>query len=156
MCRQLIDSFIIRNQHYVISGVWLALITLFTYTSLIHFALKISNIPFAQEYCFEQQHGISLLVNLGLLSMVMFDYIGIGEKITAKMVVLIIFATFLIFGIYLHANISVEQKLQDYIFPISSNYLSIILHLCFYIILYYIKMKSIEPCVGNDVVKEEY
>ena len=79
-----------------------------------------------------------------------------GEKITAKMVVLILFAVFLIFGIYLHANIYIAQKLQDYICPINSNYLSIVLHLLFYVILYYIKVKSIEPCIGNDVVKEEY
>lgn len=156
MIRHYIDNFIIRNQHYIISGVWLALITLFTYTSLIHFALRISGIPFFHEYCSNQQYGISLFVNLGLLSMVMFDYIGMGEKITAKMVVLILFAVFLIFGIYLHANIYIAQKLQDYICPINSNYLSIVLHLLFYVILYYIKVKSIEPCIGNDVVKEEY
>lgn len=154
--KQGIMNFIRRNKHYALSFTWLVLIILFTYTSLVYFALQVMDTSLVNEYCKDQQCGISLLVNLGLLSMVIFDYIGAGKIVTNKMLLIILAAVFLIFGIYLHAGVFMSDKLTKYVYPISNTYFSMVLHIIFFIILFYIKVKSIEECDTDIVAQEEY
>ena len=152
-----INNWAIRNKHFFLSISWLILIVLFTYTSLVHHALKISDTPFLDEYCKNQQCGISLLVNLGLLLMVVFDYIGAGKRSTIKLLLLVLCAVFVVFGIYLHAGSYVAQELSQYIYPISKTNLSLFMHAFFFCILLYIKIESIEEQkIENIVIQEEY
>lgn len=154
---KLINNWAIRNKHYFLSIAWLILIVLFTYTPLVHHALKISEVPFVEEYCNNQQCGISLLVNLGLLLMVVFDYIGAGKHSTTKLLLLVLCAVFVAFGIYLHTGSYVAKELSHYVYPISENNLSMFLHVFFFGILLYIKVESMEEQrIGNMVIQEEY
>ena len=152
-----INNWAIRNKHYFLSITWLVLIVLFTYTPLVHHALKISDIPFVDEYCNNQQCGISLLVNLGLLLMVVFDYIGAGKHSTTKLLLLVLCGVFVVFGIYLHAGSYVAKELCQYVYPISENNLSMFLHILLFGILLYIKIESMkEQKIESMVIQEEY
>lgn len=152
-----INNWVIRNKHYVLSITWLVLIMLFTYTPLVHHALKISDIPFVDEYCNNQQCGISLLVNLGLLMMVVFDYIGAGKHSATKLLLLVFWGVFVVFGIYLHAGLYIAKELCQYVYPISENNLSMFLHILFFSILLYIKVESMkEQRIESMVIQQEY
>ncbi|WP_294631077.1 hypothetical protein [uncultured Bacteroides sp.] len=152
-----INNWAIKNKHYFLSITWLVLIVLFTYTPLVHHALKISDVLFVDEYCKNQQCGLSLLVNLGLLLMVVFDYIGAGKHTTTKLLVLVLCAVFVLLGIYLHTGIYVAKELSQYVYPISENNLSMILHIFFFCILLHIKIESMEEQkIDNMVIQEEY
>lgn len=152
-----INNWAIRNKHYFLSISWLILIVLFTYTPLVHHVLKISDVPFVDEYCNNQQCGISLLVNLGLLLMVVFDYIGAGKHSTTKLLLLVLCAVFVVFGIYLHTGAFVAEELSQYICPISNDNFSLFLHVFFLFILFYIKVESMEEQKAETIViQEEY
>lgn len=154
--KQNIRKYIRHKKHYALSFTWLALIILFTYTSLVSFALQVNGTSLVSEYCRNQQCGISLLVNLGLLSMLIFDYIGARKTPSNKLWVITLAAVFLIFGIYLHAGAFVLNKLTDYISPISKDSFSMFMHFFFLVILFYIKVKSMEECDFKVEVQEEY
>ena len=54
------------------------------------------------------------------------------------------------FGVFM------SDKLTKYVYPISNTYFSMVLHIIFFIILFYIKVKSIEECDTDIVAQEEY
>lgn len=150
-----IEYFFRKSRHYFGAFTWLVLITLFTYTPLVESALKANDALFVNEYCNNQQCGIALLVNLGLLVMVIFDYIGAKKKPTTGLLVLVLLAVFLLFCVFLHASAYVADHLQQYIYPISETYLSIFLHLCFFAILLYFKVLSMEEVENTDIITQE-
>ncbi len=138
-------SLILQNIHVVLSIAWLILIVFFTYTPLVHFALKsTANTSFISEYSNHQYCGIALIVNLGLLIMVIFDYIGANKKVSVKLLVSVLVAVALIIGIYLHVGAYVANTLWQYIYPIKSHSLSIVFHVLFLLIVLSIKTKSME------------
>ncbi|MDE5760473.1 MAG: hypothetical protein K2I11_05875, partial [Bacteroides sp.] len=75
---------------------------------------------------------------MGLLLMVVFDYIGAGKHSTTKLLLLVLCAVFVVFGIYLHTGAFVAEELSQYICPISNDNFSLFLHVFFLFILFYI------------------
>lgn len=150
----LLEDFIRRKRHYFLSVLWLILIVLFTYTSLVHEFLKKEGLSI-EEYCNNQHCGISMIVNLGLLGMVVFDYIGAAKRITNGLVVKILFATFLIYSMYVHTGILLSGSIEDYKYPLCEKWLSIVLHAFFFVILLIIKIDSmrIEQVCSNSYLR---
>lgn len=151
------EGFIRKNKRYVLSVLWLLLIILFTYTPLVSVGLKVDEV-FADAYCNNQCGWIAMFVNFGLLLMVVFDYWGTGKRPTTALWVWSIVAIVVAMLIFAHTGMYVNHILHKFVYPLSDYRLSYALHLFFFGILLYIKIKSLEDDFPEEelTVKEEF
>ena len=151
------ENFVRKNKRYVLSVLWLLLIVLFTYTPLVSAGLKV-DVVFADTYCRNQYDWIAMFVNFGLLLMVVFDYWGTGKRPTTVLWAWSIVASAIVMAIFAHTGMYVRKELTAYVHPFSDYRLSYILHLAFFGILLYIKIKSMDNGLPEDdlTVKAEF
>ena len=78
--------FLNKHQDWFGAIGWVFLLSLFTYTSLFCNLLKVTE-PFEEAYRSSQSDVIALVVNIGLLCMLMVDYMGAGKAFTYRIVI---------------------------------------------------------------------
>ena len=151
------DRLILKYKRYILSVLWLLLMILFTYTPLVAAGLKVNEV-FADAYCNNQCAWIAMLVNFGLLLMVVFDYWGTGKQPTWNLYISSIVGLAIAALICGHTGLYVQDELSDFKFPINDYRCAYVLHLIFFAILLYIKVKSMDEDVPieDQIVQEEY
>lgn len=80
-----VNIWIYKHQAWLVVLGWVLLLSLFTYTELFCNALRIDK-QFDIVYQISQSKVLALVVNLGLLCMLVFDYMNANKAFTNKIV----------------------------------------------------------------------
>lgn len=139
---ELFNNLMEKKRYYLMSLAWVLLICSFTYTALIVSFFVKSNV-FSDAYFNNQHQVISMVVNIGLLVMVVFDYMSSANQLSNKKVILLLVGIVFAMIVYGHSKIFYEKCNSDYITPISWNGLSYTFHILFLLILFYLKAESL-------------
>ena len=132
--KQILKSEVGKWRYFLIALAWLMLMVFFTYTAILKGAMMVEN---TLEYAHwsNQCNVIALIVNIGLIAMIIFDYRLSSNNMSHTMLWLIFIGIFLAIGIYGHALIHQSDSLSDYRIPLSWSPLSMSLHLAFLLVL---------------------
>lgn len=146
-----------RLRIILLSLAWLLLMVFFTYTILIVNALDI-NVNFLDSYCKNQHSAISMLVNIGLLVMTMFDCISSKVQSSYKMFIWVMTGVAVSICIYGWSEAYLMGSYQHYTFPINWKYLPYCLHCLFFVVLFCLKYYSLSGVTdeGDLIIKEEF
>jgi hypothetical protein len=136
----MIDYIMLWWRYYIISLSWLLLIIFFTYTAILASAF-LTEKSFDAEYFRSQCQVISMIVNMGLTAMVVFDYISVGKQLSNWDVVLLIVSMLFAVGIYGHSGIMYTKSTDLYEFPLCWTGFSFLQHLLLFSILWKLKAK---------------
>lgn len=136
-------------RYYVLALAWLMLMFFFTYTAIISEAMMLDK-SLIDAHWINQCSFISLFINCGLLSMIVFDYLQPRREITHAMILFIFLGLFLALGIYGHTSIIEDNRLHCYDYPLKWKPLSLWLHLFFLFVLLWLKEKAIEQDLIHD------
>lgn len=117
-----------------ISCVWTLFMSFFTYTTMWTSLLSI-NTSVIDIFTSNQSLLVSLIVNFGIVLMLIFDYIRVTDSIKIQMFELFCIAVLFTILIYAHSIISVENRLNEFIFPISFKEFGFILHIIFLLLI---------------------
>lgn len=117
-----------------ISCVWTLFMSFFTYTTMWKSLLSI-NTSVIDIFTSNQSLLVSLIVNFGIVLMLIFDYIRVTDSIKIQMFELFCIAVLFTILIYAHSIISVENRLNEFIFPISFKEFGFILHIIFLLLI---------------------
>lgn len=141
----------------LLSLAWLLLMVFFTYTILIISAFD-KDINFLNAYCTNQNSAISLLVNVGLILMLMFDCISNRIKASYNLFGLFLSATIVAICIFCWSGAYLDNSYSHYFFPINWIYLAYLLHIIFLILIFSLKYISLSNMTGdNDIqVKQDF
>lgn len=134
---------------YVASLSWLLLIIFFTYTAILASAF-LAGKSFDTEYFSSQCQVISMIVNMGLTAMVVFDYISVGKQFSNWDVVLLIVSMLFAVGIYGHSDIMITKSTNLYEFPLCWTGFSFLLHLLLFSILWRLKAKILFATADSE------
>ena len=93
------------------------------------------------EYFRSQCQVISMIVNMGLTAMVVFDYISVGKQLSNWDVVLLIVSMLFAVGIYGHSGIMNTKSTDLYEFPLCWTGFSFLQHILLFSILWKLKAK---------------
>lgn len=146
---------IYEHQDWLVALGWVLLLSLFTYTELFCSALRIDK-PFDIAYLASQSNVLALVVNLGLLCMLVFDYMNANKVFTNKIVGGILGAIMFPVLLYSISTMQVGKDAANYVEWFRSPYLVYLLHALFIIALTWLKRESLidENKVRN--VKKEF
>lgn len=136
-------------RYYAISLSWLLLIIFFTYTAILS-SIFLTGKCFDDEYFRNQCQVISMIVNMGLMAMVVFDYMSAGKQMSNKDVVLLILGMLLIVGIYGHSGIMDSKTVNQYEIPLNWAGFSFLQHLILFTILWKLKAKSLFALADDE------
>lgn len=132
---------------------WVVLVTCFTYTAiLVTFVQK--GVDVNAIYCSNQSSVAALLVNIGLVAMVFFDYFYTGRQIPNYIFLLMFVAFFLAVVTYGHSALVVRGGLGTYSAPLSWKWMGVVMHLVFLAILMVLKEKAYE--MDNQEVAKQF
>lgn len=136
-------------RYYAISLSWLLLIIFFTYTAVLS-SIFLTGKCFDEEYFKNQCQVISMIVNMGLMAMVVFDYMSAGKQMSNKDVVLLIIGMLLVVGIYGHSGIMDSKAGNQYEIPLNWTGFSFLQHLILFTILWKLKAKSLFALADDE------
>ena len=142
-------SMILWWRYYAISLSWLLLIIFFTYTAVLS-SIFLTEKCFDVEYFKSQCQVISMIVNMGLMAMVVFDYMSAGKQMSNKDVVLLIIGMLLVVGIYGHSGIMHSKAGSLYEIPLNWTGFSFFQHLLLFAILWNLKAKSLFALADDE------
>lgn len=127
-----------RKRYYLMSLSWVLLLCFFTYTALIvSFFVKAGS--FSGVYFSNQSQVVSMIVNVGLLVMVVFDYMSSDDQLPINNVMILLVGILFAMCIYGHSYLFSNHLETKYIAPISWNGLSFVSHVMFLLVLCYLK-----------------
>lgn len=152
-----IKIFIYKHQGWIISIAWMTLLSMFTYTDLVCTLLK-PDTSFLNVYGEAQMHIVSLLVNIGLLFMLIFDFMGTGKEFSYKEIIAIMSAVIMSVIILGLSKLHAQGEIHHYVAFIQSPTLLYTVHGLFLAVLTWLKYKSIEKecAVESCIVKKEF
>ena len=157
--KYIIDSVKLWGRYYAISLSWLLLIIFFTYTTILA-AIFLTEESFDTEYFSCQCMIISMIVNIGLMAMVVFDLMSAGKQLSNLDVFFLLVGICFAVGIYGHAGIMCNNSNGQYTFPLNWKGFSFVLHLLLFIILWRLKAKSLfvvadsRTCIAKKIIKK--
>ena len=148
--------FIYKFQGWLVSIGWVMLLSLFTYTELFHSLLRTDE-KFADVYQECQAHLLSLVVNIGLLVMLVFDYMSAGREFSNRKVIAIMSAILFPVLLYAMATLQKSEDIVHYVDFMKSPNLLYVLHLIFLWILTWLKKESMGgDVVGIQMIRKEF
>lgn len=130
------------GRYYAMSLSWLLLIIFFTYTAILS-SVFFTGKHFDIEYFQSQCQVISMVVNMGLMAMVVFDYMAAGKQMSNWDVVFLIVSMLFAVGIYGHSGIMNTNSMGKYEFPLCWTGFSFLQHFLLFVILWKLKAKSL-------------
>ena len=150
-------TYVTKHRGWMISVSWVMLLSLFTYTDVFCSMFKVES-SFFLDYKSSQMHGISFMVNVGLLIMLVFDFIGAGKHFSNVKVVFILVAVLLAFLIFTFAKLHHTGEIINYIEMIRCTSLVYVFHTLYILILVWLKHESIaDECqVVTKIVRKEF
>ena len=150
-------TFVTKHRGWMISISWVILLSLFTYTDVFCSMFKVDS-SFFIDYKSSQMHGISFMVNIGLLIMLVFDFIGAGKHFSNVKVVCVLVAVLLAFLIFTFTNLHHSGEIINYIEVLRCTSLVYVFHTLYIIILVWLKHESIaDECqVVTKTVRREF
>lgn len=150
-----VNIWIYKHQAWLVALGWVLLLSLFTYTELFCNALRIDK-QFDIVYQISQSKVLALVVNLGLLCMLVFDYMNANKAFTNKIVGGILGAIMFPVLLYSISTMQVSEDAVNYVWWFRSPCLLYILHALFIVALTWLKKESLieENNVRN--VKKEF
>lgn len=147
--------FIYKFQGWLVSIGWVMLLSLFTYTELFHSLLRTDE-KFVDAYLECQTHLVSLVVNIGLLVMLVFDYMSAGMEFSNRKVVGVMSAILFPVLIYAMATLQKSEDIVHYVGFMKSPCLLYVLHMVFLWILTWLKKESMGESVGIQMIRKEF
>lgn len=152
-----LELYIYKYQAWIIAVSWVLLLSLFTYTEMVCGLFK-TGIAFLEVYTETQTPVIALVVNVGLLFMLVFDFMGAGKRFTNRLVVSVMIAVLLSVLVFGASRLHASGQIKLYVPFIQNAWLLYGLHILFLCILTWLKYKSIEDeCkVDVDKIKKEF
>lgn len=130
--------------------VWTLFMSFFTYTEC-WVALVSANVSFFEVFGNSQSIIISLIVNFGLVLMLVFDYTTSANTSKKWMFSLFGVAMMMTVMVYAHSFIMVQQRLDEFLMPISKPYFGFALHLIFLLLLCSMKFVCISAEGDNTI-----
>lgn len=133
---------------------WVLFMTFFTYTTLYE-AFANTNKSLIATFNEEQLGFLPMFVNFGLVIMLTFDYSSVTHPISSKSFRVPFVLTFLVLAIMAHATMVSTDANDQYMWPISCDCLSYILHLLFLAGLWLMKFnilnasENVKPVLGT-------
>lgn len=135
-------------RHYLKAFFWLMLMVGFTYTAVISSVFKIED-SIGITYCMSQGSVVGLIVNIGLIAMVFFEYLVEERQIMNKYFLAMLFNIFVAILVFYLAGQMREGGLGKLVFPFSWDGTVYILHGIFLTVLLVLKEKTYENGLGT-------
>lgn len=150
-------TFLTKYRGWMIAISWVMLLSLFTYTDLFCSMFKVES-SFFLDYKSSQMHGISFMVNIGLLIMLVFDFIGAGKHFSNFKVICMLVAVLLAFLIFTFANLHHTGEIINYKEVLRCTSLVYVFHTVYILILVWLKHESIaDECqVVTKTIRKEF
>lgn len=136
-------SYISQHQAWIIAISWMLLLSLFTYTEMACGLLKADTV-FLDVYKCSQTSVVALVVNIGLLFMLVFDFMGAGKRFSYGMMICFMIAVLLSVSVFGVSRLHASGKINGYIGILQHSWMLYGLHFLFLCILTWLKYKSIE------------
>ena len=147
--------FIYKHQDWLVALGWVLLLSLFTYTELFCNILRVDK-SFDAAYQASQSNVLALVVNLGLLCMLGFDYMSANRTFTNKIVGGILGAIMFPVLLYSISTMQVGENAGKYVEWLRSPYILYLLHTLFIIDLTWLKKESLIDGSNIRKVKIEF
>lgn len=124
---------------------WTLFMSFFTYTSY-WVALVSVGVSFLDGFVDGQSSIVSLVVNFGLVLMLIFDYMSSSDTSKKWMFGLFGISMFVAVMVYAHSLMAAQQRLNEFIMPISFPDFGITMHSLFMALLCGMKF----VCLSNE------
>ena len=147
-----IELYIYQYKAWMIAVSWMLLLSLFTYTEMACGLLK-ADIALLDVYTASQTAVIALVVNIGLLFMLVFDFMGAGKHISNSVVISIMVAVLLSVLVFGASRLHASGQISHYVAFLQNQEVLYGFHLLFLCILTWLKFKSIEDECKVEVEK---
>mgnify|MGYP006979435836 CR=1 FL=1 len=134
--------FIYKHQDWLVALGWVLLLSLFTYTELFCNMLRVDK-SFDAAYQASQSNVLALVVNVGLLCMLVFDYMSTNKTITNKVVCGFVGGIMFPILLYSISTIQVGENASNYVGWLRSPWVLYFLHVWFIIVLTCLKRESL-------------
>ena len=135
------------KRSFPLALLWMGFMVFFTYTILL-LAIVETDTNFKTVFYEQQSSYISLFVNCGLVLMLVLDYVNSHPRsITPCSFVLPFIAIMLCLIIKAHCDSNLKDILGNYMWPISSENLSIVAYTLFLITIISVRRKNLRYCL---------
>ena len=115
--------------------VWVLFMVFFTYTTLVVELVRTEG-DFCELFYQEQSRYIALFVNVGIVIMLLFDNHVANQRFQGYSYYVPIVALVFCLIIMAHCEANIHDNIQEYVKPISLEYLSIVAYGCFLFLVY--------------------
>lgn len=136
-------SYILSNFRVLsIAFLWILFLLFFTYTPLfLELAKRQGN--FISLFYQEQSQYITLIVNMGIVLMFLFDNTYNHKRLEGVVYYIPIIAVVLSVFIQVHCSLNIDNNLSQLKKPLSIDYLSMILYGFFCVLMFILKVNSL-------------
>lgn len=130
-------------EHFGLSLVWLLFILFFTYSGQL-IQMTHNDADWDKIYFGTQSRLMAVLVNLGLILMLVIDYMHTKKKNYGFLVITACASFFVIFGLYGHAKLYLSDRASEFWEPLTRVSWSYFLQTFFIVTLLIVRYKTIE------------